>query len=84
MPAENRGSNTVIEGAVREPEEGTVLRAALDQAWDYLPPKRRTPANRGALAVTIARLAACGERDPGHLWVRALQAILPEAPHEAL
>jgi hypothetical protein len=84
MPTENRATVVAPEGAIFEPEDAPILRAALDQAWDYLPPKRRTDANRGVLAVAIVRLAAHGERDPGQLSVRALRAIIPEAPLEAL
>jgi hypothetical protein len=79
-----RESETVAPDAATSADEAPILRAALDRAWEFLAPKRRTDANREALAAVIARLAARGERDPGQLSIRALRAILPEAPLEAL
>ncbi len=84
MASKNRKKDIPVNGAVFESGDAVVLRAALDLAWDYLTDKRRTPVNRSDLASVIARLAGRGERDPGHLAIRALRTLFPEAPTEAL
>jgi hypothetical protein len=84
MPIDDVDASASAADPVFEPEDVIFVRAALELAWDNLPPRRRTPANRIALATSVVRVAGRGERDPGRLSIRALQAMSPEAPIESL
>jgi hypothetical protein len=76
MPAENEEMNTAPEMGFFGPDDLTRMRSGLDQAWNSLPPERRTLANRDTLAAAIVRLAMQGNRDPIQLSALALQAVM--------
>ncbi len=73
-------TSKTVEPCVFEAEDIAVLRVALDHAWEFVPPRRRTPATKTNLAVAVVRLAGYGERDPGRLSFGALRVVIPEAP----
>jgi hypothetical protein len=66
------------------PEDLSMLRVALDMAWNALPLKYRTSNNRGSMAVSILRLATNGDRDPSRLANVATWTIDREASHGVL
>ena len=76
--------HSVIEAGASGPERRAILQRALEKAWEFVPPKRRTRANRDALAVAIVRSAARGNSDPGLLSALALSSIIPEVPRGIL
>ena len=80
----NPRSNAAVEAGVFEPEDVACLRSGLDQAWNSLPPERRTIANMDILAAEIVRVAMDSERDPVRLSAQALNAVIPEVPCGAL
>jgi hypothetical protein len=69
---------------VFSPEDLSILRVALDMAWNGLPLKSRTTENREVLAASILRLATNGDRDPIKLAAKAAKAIEREASHGVL
>jgi hypothetical protein len=84
MPHDDWRTHPVIAAGVFELDDIAILQSALDQAWEFVPPKRRTRANREALAADIVRLAAYSKSDPGLLSVRALSRLIPEVPYDPL
>jgi hypothetical protein len=61
-----------------DPETVAVLRTALDDAWATLPEDIQAKTNRSALAVSILKEAANGERDPECLRAAALMEVADE------
>jgi hypothetical protein len=85
MRSEHGRINQTSQTRVVEPSDIiAILQTAFEQAWEFVPPRRRTRASRDALGVAIVRLAARGNRDPGLLSTRALSTIIPEAPLDPL
>jgi hypothetical protein len=80
MLAEISQSYPANEMGVLELEDQDILQTAFEEAWEFMPPRRRTRATRYALAAAIARLAAHGNYDPGLLSIRALSGFIPEVP----
>jgi hypothetical protein len=66
------------------PEDLSILRVALDVAWNGLPLKSRTTDNREVLAASILRLATNGDRDPIRLAAKAAKTIEREASRGVL
>jgi hypothetical protein len=67
----------VSKGCVYDPETLTLLRAALDAAWDALPPEHHLRTTKSELAARLLHLAARGERDPDRLRAWTLMGALP-------
>jgi hypothetical protein len=55
-----------------DPETLSLLRQALDDAWESLTPVQRAMTSRTLLAERILKSAAKGERDPERLREKAL------------
>lgn len=66
------------------PEDLSILRVALDVAWNGLPLKSRTTDNREVLAASILCLATSGDRDPIRLAGEAAKMIEREASRGVL
>jgi hypothetical protein len=59
-----------------DPETLTLLRRALDEAWDTLLPPQRARITKSELAQRMLKFAALGERDPVRLRVRAVTEVV--------
>jgi hypothetical protein len=59
-------------GGAYDPETLSLLRTALDAAWDALPPEHHLRTTKSELAARLLHLAARGERDPDRLRTKAL------------
>jgi hypothetical protein len=70
----------ISEDSSFDPETVTLLRTALDAAWDALPPERRVRTSKSDLAVRLLRIAAQGERDPIRLRARAVLSVVAVGP----
>jgi hypothetical protein len=64
-------------GGAYDPETLTLLRTALDAAWEALPPERHLQTTKSELAARLLHLAAQGERDPDRLRARVLMGAVP-------
>ena len=53
----------------------TVLRTALDEAWELLSPVQQARTTKSLVATRLLEAAAAGERDPGRLCVAALNGV---------
>jgi hypothetical protein len=51
---------------VFDSEALSLMQAALEQAWEALPPHQRTAETRERVAQAVVSLATQGERDPAH------------------
>jgi hypothetical protein len=65
-------------GGSYDPETVTLLRAALDAAWDTLSSAEQAGTTKSELAQRMLKLAARGERDPARLRARAVTEVLPD------
>jgi hypothetical protein len=63
------------EGGWFEPETVSLLKTALDQAWDSLAEDQRARTSRTDMAKRILKLARKGVRDPVRLRTCALTVI---------
>jgi hypothetical protein len=84
MLSDNTRLNPARGEGVFAPEDLSILRVALDVAWNGLALKSRTTDNREVLAARILRLATNGNRDPIRLAAEAAQTIEREASHGVL
>jgi hypothetical protein len=57
-----------------------LLREALEDAWDFLPPEQRETMSRSLLAERILKAATQGERDPERLLDAALERKVQHPP----
>ena len=57
----------------------TVLRTALDEAWELLSPVQQARTTKSLVATRLLEAAAAGERDPGRLCVAALNGVAATA-----
>jgi hypothetical protein len=64
-------------GGSYDPETITLLRAALDAAWDTLSADQQARTTKSELALRMLKLAAQGERDPTLLRTRAVIEVIP-------
>ena len=70
---------TRVPNASYDPDAIKVLLAALDEAWDALPPARQAAISKETLAQRILKVAANGERDPIRLSIAALIEMVEPA-----
>jgi hypothetical protein len=84
MLNDNTRINPARGEGVFAPEDLSILRVALDVAWNGLPLKNRTTDNREVLAASILRLATDGDRDPIRLAAEAAKTIEREASRGVL
>jgi hypothetical protein len=68
----------ISEGGSYDPETVSVLRAALDAAWDTLSAGQQARTTKSELAQRMLKLAARGERDPARLRARAVTEVVPD------
>jgi hypothetical protein len=57
----------MVTHGVFDSESVRLMRAALDQAWEALPPDRQTAETRERIAQAVVNLATQWERDPARL-----------------
>lgn len=57
----------------------TVLRTALDEAWELLSPVQQARTTKSLVATRLLEAAAAGERDPGRLRDAALNGVAATA-----
>ena len=79
MLTNNPRISAAHDGGAFDPEDLSILRVALDVAWNGLPLRSRTADNREVLAGNILRLARSGDRDPIRLAAEAAKTIDHEA-----
>jgi hypothetical protein len=60
-----------------------LLGAVLDETWAKLSQLQQAEVPRTRIAEHLLKAAADGERDPDALRLRALEAVVSEAPREA-
>jgi hypothetical protein len=57
----------------------TVLRTALDEAWELLSPVQQARTTKSLVATRLLEAAAAGERDPGRLRDAAINGVAATA-----